>query len=180
VVEAARTQDAPVSQLRVRAAVDPPEEEKDQGDDMSDELSGGEDLPPSSPVSSSEMVQLLGLFTSLLHQTETRILEGMRHATGQLGEDLALNSQAAKERWAKHELEHAKERQDLCERWENHIAEAERRWLIEDREEVKFDARVQPVRAAIQWMWNSRKDIIIIILGILTLLGLSATWWPAS
>jgi hypothetical protein len=102
----------------------------------------------------------------------------MRHATGQLGEDLAANSAAAKERWAKHEVEHAKEREDLCQRWESHIAEAERRWLIEDQENVKFDARVQPVRATIQWVWSYRKDIIIIILAVLTLLGLSSTWLP--
>ncbi len=139
------------------------------------DLSGGEDLPPEIPTN-GDLIHLLTLFTSLLHQTEVRIIEGMRHATGQIGEDLATNSAAAKERWAKHELEHAKERQDLCDRWETHIAEAERRWRIEDQEEVKFDARVQPVRAAIQWVWGSRKDIIIILLGILTVMGISANW----
>jgi len=170
--EAAGPQDEALSQLWGGADLDQTEEA--EALTLADEEP---EVPEFRPPQNGDLVQLVALFTSLLHQTESRILEGMRHATGQLGEDLAANSAAAKERWAKHETEHAAERLDWQKRWEAHITEAERRWTIEDQESVKFDARVQPVRATIQWVWSYRKDIIIILLGIFTLLGLSASWW---
>ena len=162
-----------MSQLWFRAGLDPTEEA--EALTLADQEP---EIPEFRPPQNGDLVQLVALFTNLLHQTESRILEGMRHATGQLGADLAANSQAAKERWAKHETEHAEERLDWQKRWEAHISEAERRWSIDDQENVKFDARVQPVRATIQWVWSYRKDIIIVVLGILTLLGLSSTWLP--
>lgn len=109
-------------------------------------------------MSARDVTALVHLFVSMLQEVKKDLLSALEN-----------NSRGAQERWEKHEKEHA----DLAERLDCHIEEAQKRWKADDQEEERFDARVEPIKAFLQWLRYNWKDILLLIIGLLALIGFS-------
>jgi hypothetical protein len=125
---------------------------------------------PLQPVvlTSAEITGLIGLFQTMLDRTERNILDRLDD-----------NSRGAAARWAKHDEELATNTRRVVERFEKVEAaivtttEALRAHLDREHDEhVRMDARLSPIRGSVAWLWDQRRDIVILLIG----LGVLATF----
>ena len=122
----------------------------------------------SSPsLSAAEVTALVGLFQGMLSGTENRILAAM-----------ADNSRAAGERWAKHDAELAANTArvtarflDLDARLQTTADTLQAYLSREHDDDVAMQARIQPIRGSIAWLWLHWKELALFLLGLATLVN---------
>lgn len=126
-------------------------------------------VPISGAMSARDVTELVKLFVSMLHETKNDLLAAM-----------SANSLAAHDRWTRHEAEHAQlmeqwrcELEELSTKFTAHEEVALARWKEQDHEEEVFDARVEPLKAGWAWIRKHWRDLLIVMLGLLALLGFS-------
>lgn len=111
----------------------------------------------------------LDAVTTLVHSFALMV-QGVEH---RLTERLTDNAQQSRERWTRWESDFREYREATDRRIgileasvHDHHAEAERARIV-------ADARTRPIRFGAAWLWDNRRDILILILGLLTLLGVA-------
>jgi hypothetical protein len=113
--------------------------------------------PPDGSMPARDVTSLVTLFVSMLAQTKGEIL----HA-------LTVNSDAASARWAAHEREvagHLARLDNLEIAVAAHLAKEERADLV-------MDARVRPLRFIGGRLVAHWRDIVILVVALLTLVGI--------
>ena len=125
---------------------------------------------PPHPVAltAPEITALIGLFQGMLDRTERNILDRLDE-----------NSRGATMRWTKHDDELAANTRRITVRFEK-VENAidvttkalEAHLDREHDEDIRMDARIRPIRGSIAWVWQQRRDIVIVLIG----LGVFATF----
>jgi len=139
-------------------------------------------VPVNGQLSVSDVMGLVRLFNDSLLAMEAR-----------LGAKMDDNSQAASDRWIKHdrdservladiekrfnkmETELCKQTADIAADLKTHIAIADAHWQKEHDEEIAFDARLTPVKGAVGYLRHNWKNILLAVVTILAILGFSVS-----
>jgi hypothetical protein len=165
VVEAAGYQDAPVPQLWVGPAVDPAQEEKDEGDRMN------EVDQPDAPgtMSVTEVTGLVNLFNGMLMAMEGRLIAKMDD-----------NSRLASANWIRHDQDLAANTKRIVDRFEKieaSLLKVETCLQVhldqEHEDRIANEARVKPVIMSVQWLTKNWRTILLFIVAMLAILGFS-------
>jgi len=126
-------------------------------------------------LSPTEVTALLALIDTRLGRTEDRIIAR-----------LDANSTGATERWVKHDAELAENvlrttnRFLLIERaLDDHIQIANAHFGREHDAVLVSAARQRPVRLTISWLAANWKDLVILAVGVLVVLGILGIEWRA-
>ena len=126
-------------------------------------------------LSPTEVTALIALIDTRLGRTEDRIIAR-----------LDANSTGATERWVKHDAELAENvlrttnRFLLIERaLDDHIQIANAHFGREHDAVLVSAARQRPVRLTISWLAANWKDLVILAVGALVLLGILGVEWRA-
>ena len=126
-------------------------------------------------LSPTEVTALIALIDTRLGRTEDRIIAR-----------LDANSTGATERWVKHDAELAENvlrttnRFLLIERaLDDHIQIANAHFDREHDAVVTSAARQRPVRLTLAWLAANWKDLVILAVGALVLLGILGVEWRA-
>ena len=126
-------------------------------------------------LSSTEVTALIALIDTRLGRTEDRIIAR-----------LDANSTGATERWVKHDAELAENvlrttnRFLLIERaLDDHIQIANAHFGREHDAVLVSAARQRPVRLTISWLAANWKDLVILAVGVLVVLGILGIEWRA-
>jgi hypothetical protein len=122
------------------------------------------DVPP--PIlGNGDVTALMSLINSMLQAMEFRILQR-----------LDLNSQAATERWAKHDAELAENTKRVVDRFERlELALEATNVSVRDHHQreherqIVTDARIRPIRGSISWLWLHWRDVVLLIIGMIAL-----------
>jgi hypothetical protein len=108
----------------------------------------------------SNGLSVIHLFEVMLLAMERRLVEKMDD-----------NSRLASERWAKHDLELEQNSKRITDRFVMietqlglHLAQVRDRKLI-------VDARSQPIRKALGWLWDHWRDVVLLAIGLFALLA---------
>lgn len=123
-------------------------------------------VPPQPVVlTSAEITGLIGLFQTMLDRTERNILDR-----------LDGNAKSATARWVKHDddARAAAARTDarfvkIEEALDTTVNTLQAYLDREHDEDVRMDARIRPLRGSIGWLWNQRRDIVIVLIGLVAL-----------
>ena len=114
-----------------------------------------------------EVTGLVNMFAGMLDRMEQRIIARLDD-----------NSRMASERWAKHDQELERSREAVIARFlsiekglDDHLTVANERWAKEHDDDVRMDARVQPVKNGIRYAMIHWRTIALFVLVLLTLLG---------
>jgi len=85
------------------------------------------------------------------------------------------------DRWRLHDEELERNRTTVTTKFlkieaqlDAHIKIANDRWAKEHDDDVRMDARIRPLRGSIAWLWTQRRDIVIVLVGIIGLLAIAA------
>jgi len=134
-----------------------------------------DDLQPNGRLSPTEVTALITLIDTRLGRTEDRIIAR-----------LDANSTGATERWVKHDAELAENvlrttnRFLLIERaLDDHIQIANAHFGREHDAVLVSAARQRPVRLTISWLAANWKDLVILAVGVLVVLGILGIEWRA-
>jgi len=126
-------------------------------------------------LSPTEVTALIALIDTRLGRTEDRIIAR-----------LDANSTGATERWVKHDAELAENvlrttnRFLLIERaLDDHIQIANAHFGREHDAVLVSAARQRPVRLTISWLAANWKDLVILAVGVLVVLGILGIEWRA-
>lgn len=121
------------------------------------------DNPQINGMSAGEVLQIISMFREMLTATEGRILSAM-------GE----HSKTEATLWAKHDAQLASDSKKIIDRFERIEHDLEVLTLavgdhhrLEHEAKLIMEARVRPIRGSIAWIWANRRDIIIIVIGII-------------
>lgn len=122
------------------------------------------------PVASLDAITtLIHSFASMMSSMEKRLADQISHNAG-----------ASKERWERWEREFEKYQRDTGRRIElleeQHSIQQNRvdaLYKEKEHDEIVWDSRLGPVKRAGIWLGRHARDIIIVILGILAVLGFS-------
>jgi len=114
-----------------------------------------------------EVTGLVNMFAGMLDRMEQRIIARLDD-----------NSRMASERWAKHDQELERNREAVVARFlaiekglDDHLTVANERWAKEHDEDVRMDARVQPVKNGIRYAMIHWRTIVLFVLIFLTMIG---------
>ena len=114
-----------------------------------------------------DVTGLVGMLSGMLGAMEGRILERMRE-----------NSEAARDRWALHDAELERNRTAIVSRFravEGRIEEVNVAVTLHHEaahdQRIAADARIKPIRTVSGWLWANRKDLLLLALAILAVLG---------
>lgn len=125
-------------------------------------------VAPSASMSAAEVTQLVSLMQGMLDRVERNILDRLDD-----------NARTDAERWRRHDEEFAaslKRTSDRFERVEASIVKTtlslEALLSREHDDDVRMDARIRPLRGSLAWLWASRRDLVIVGIG----LGVLATF----
>jgi hypothetical protein len=130
-------------------------------------------VPPQPVVlTSAEITGLIGLFQTMLDRTERNILDRLDD-----------NSRGATARWTKHDEDAAAKEARTAARFlkietalDTTVATLQAHLDREHDEDIRMDARIRPIRGSLAWLWNQRRDIVIVLIG----LGVLATFLVES
>ena len=130
---------------------------------------------PNGRLSPTEVTALIALIDTRLGRTEDRIISR-----------LDANSSGATERWAKHDLELAENTKRVVARFlliekslDDHIVIANDHFAREHDATITSAARQRPVRLTVAWLAANWKDLVILAVGILVVLGILGIEWRA-
>ena len=130
---------------------------------------------PNGRLSPTEVTALITLIDARLGRMEDRIIAR-----------LDQNSAGATERWAKHDLELAENTKRVVARFlliekslDDHIQIANAHFGREHDATITSAARQRPVRLTIAWLAANWKDLVILAVGILVVLGILGIEWRA-
>ena len=134
-----------------------------------------DDLQPNGRLSPTEVTALITLIDARLGRMEDRIIAR-----------LDQNSAGATERWAKHDAELAENTKRIVARFlliekclDDHIVIANAHFGREHDAVLVSAARQRPVRLTISWLAANWKDLVILAVGILVVLGILGIEWRA-
>jgi len=126
-------------------------------------------------LSPTEVTALITLIDARIGRMEDRIIAR-----------LDLNSAGATERWAKHDLELAENTKRVVARFlliekslDDHIQIANDHFAREHDATITSAARQRPVRLTVAWLAANWKDLVILAVGILVVLGILGIEWRA-
>lgn len=128
--------------------------------------------PPSGAMSASEVLHLVSLFDNSLSKMEKRLVDKMDS-----------NSDAARERWVRHDEDLARNRDAAIARFEK----IEKSILTVEttlnahlqrkhEEDVISQARVRPIKMSVAWLWAQRKDIILFAIFLMAAMAAAGEW----
>lgn len=113
------------------------------------------------PTASLDAVTtLIHSFASMITAMETRLAAQIRD-----------NAEASKERWQRWEAEFGRYQEATDRRISSLEASVHDHHAEDERRRIATQARVQPVRSLVGWLWLNRRDIIVVLIGVATLLG---------
>jgi hypothetical protein len=134
-----------------------------------------DDLQPNGRLSPTEVTALITLIDARLGRMEDRIIAR-----------LDQNSAGATERWAKHDAELAENTKRIAARFlliekclDDHIQIANAHFGREHDAVLVRAARQRPVRLTISWLAANWKDLVILAVGVLVVLGILGIEWRA-
>ena len=134
-----------------------------------------DDLQPNGRLSPTEVTALITLIDARLGRMEDRIIAR-----------LDQNSAGATERWAKHDAELAENTKRIVARFlliekclDDHIVIANAHFGREHDAVLVSAARQRPVRLTISWLAANWKDLVILAVGVLVVLGILGIEWRA-
>jgi len=126
-------------------------------------------------LSPTEVTALISLIDARLGRMEDRIIAR-----------LDLNSAGATERWAKHDLELAENTKRVVARFlliekslDEHMVIANAHFGREHDAELVSRERQRPVRLTAAWLGANWKDLVILAVGVLVVLGILGIEWQA-
>ena len=130
---------------------------------------------PSAQLSPTEVTALITLIDTRLGRMEDRIIAR-----------LDQNSAGATERWVKHDAELAENTKRVVARFlliekclDDHIVIANAHFGREHDAVRVSAARQRPVRLTISWLAANWKDLVILAVGVLVVLGILGIEWRA-
>lgn len=116
-------------------------------------------------MTAGDVTALITVFQAMLDRSERRIIER-----------LDQNSAGASERWTLHEKEHgaidtrmAQGEAILTE----HIAKSMAFYEKYHAEEIAEEARLQPFKLSVQWLWANWRTILLLMVALVAILGFS-------
>jgi hypothetical protein len=134
-----------------------------------------DDLQPNGRLSPTEVTAFITLIDARLGRMEDRIIAR-----------LDQNSAGATERWAKHDAELAENTKRIVARFlliekclDDHIVIANAHFGREHDAVLVSAARQRPVRLTISWLAANWKDLVILAVGVLVVLGILGIEWRA-
>ena len=134
-----------------------------------------DDLHTNGRLSPTEVTALITLIDARLGRMEDRIIAR-----------LDQNSAGATERWAKHDAELAENTKRIVARFlliekclDDHIVIANAHFGREHDAVLVSAARQRPVRLTISWLAANWKDLVILAVGVLVVLGILGIEWRA-
>ena len=134
-----------------------------------------DDLQPNGRLSPTEVTAFITLIDARLGRMEDRIITR-----------LDQNSAGATERWAKHDAELAENTKRIVARFlliekclDDHIVIANAHFGREHDAVLVSAARQRPVRLTISWLAANWKDLVILAVGALVVLGILGIEWRA-
>lgn len=126
-------------------------------------------------LSPTEVTALISLIDTRLGRMEDRIIAR-----------LDVNSAGAKERWDKHDAELAENTKRVVARFlliekslDEHMVIANDHFAREHDAELVSKERQRPVRLTVAWLAANWKDLVILAVGILVVLGILGIEWRA-
>lgn len=126
-------------------------------------------------LSPTEVTALITLIDTRLGRMEDRIIAR-----------LDVNSAGATERWAKHDAELAENTKRVVARFlliekslDEHMVIANDHFAREHDSVLVSAARQRPVRLTVAWLAANWKDLVILAVGILVVLGILGIEWRA-
>jgi hypothetical protein len=128
------------------------------------------------PMKVSDVTALVRLFMDMLAGTKKDILDEYQRAWKQHAEQ---HNQSYEQARVDSERAHKELRSEIVsvrEDLNEHLELATHRWQKEDEEDFVFDARVQPLKAVAWWLGKHWRDIVILLVGLLAILGFSTEW----
>jgi len=134
-----------------------------------------DDLQLSGSMTAGDVTALISLIDARLGRMEDRIIAR-----------LDQNSAGATERWAKHDAELAENTKRIVARFlliekclDDHIVIANAHFGREHDAVLVSAARQRPVRLTISWLAANWKDLVILAVGALVVLGILGIEWRA-
>ncbi len=120
---------------------------------------------PAYAITSSDVTALVSLFNTMLVAMEARIIAR-----------LDQNALGAAERWSLHEREHAAHEKAYAEleaRLDEHIRKSTEIWAHVREEELREDARIEPIKNGAAWLWANWRTLLLLIVAGIAILGFS-------
>lgn len=126
-----------------------------------------DDLRPTAELSARDVTSLVQLFNVMLNAMEGRIvrkIDDYAHSESRRWEEHAADVQRLTESWTTRAIAIETTIADLERRLDDHLDK-------EHDEEVRADARIRPVKTVAEWFVFHWRDLVILGIGIIALLG---------
>lgn len=113
-------------------------------------------------VSMDAVATFVHTFAAMLSSTEARLSEQLRE-----------NATTARERWQTWEREFERYRDQTERRLTSLEGSVHEHHSQEERRQIAYQARVRPVQRILGWVWDNRRDLLLVLIGAIAL----ATLW---